>query len=72
MVDPLFQVHLLNDEGKEKANQLAQTFNECLQKVAEIIGPTVSREQALVRTHMELASFYSKKAMAQNPAHQQG
>jgi hypothetical protein len=65
-----FQVHMLNDQGKQKANALAAAFDEVLSKVAELTKTAGAeaqngRELALVTTHMELASFYAKKAMAQ-------
>lgn len=58
-----FQVHMLNEQGKIKAVDLANLFAHCLDEVEKICGEE-GREMALVRTHMELASFYSKKAMA--------
>lgn len=69
-MDPLFQVHRLNQEGLLKAEKLANEFEDCLIRVSEIVGPTPSREASLMRTHMELASFYAKKSMASNPANQ--
>jgi hypothetical protein len=69
-MDPLFAVHLLNEDGKKKATELAQTFDKCLEAVTTVIGSGPSRETALVRTHLELASFYSKKAMAIRPENQ--
>lgn len=69
-MDPLFQVHKLNEDGLAKATQLANSFDNCLMQVQGVIGSSPSRELALVRTHMELASFYAKKAMAINPANQ--
>ena len=66
---PLFQVHMLNDVGIGKANDLASAFDELL-KSLRTICPENCREFSLVKTHLELASFYSKKAMAQLPENQ--
>ncbi len=61
-----FQVHLLNEAGKTKAMDIADAFTKLLDDIEQICG-TEGREIALVRTHMELASFYAKKAMASQP-----
>jgi hypothetical protein len=61
-----FAVHMLNDTGKQKATALATAFDELLTKV-QLTVPSQSdngRECALVITHLELASFFAKKAMA--------
>jgi hypothetical protein len=65
-----FKVHILNQCGIGKAGELALVFESCLDAVEGISG-TEGREMALVRTHMELASFYAKKAMAGRPENQQ-
>lgn len=64
-----FKVHLLNQEGVGKANKLAETFSSTLDQVEEISGKE-GREAALVRTHLEMASYYAKRAMAQRPENQ--
>ena len=82
-MNPEFEVHILNTEAIEKAKELASTFDKCLTDVISIIErPGTSgtillprsvmngRFVALVRTHMELASFYAKKAMAILPENQ--
>lgn len=69
MINPEFEVHLLNPDGIVLAEKLASTFNECLNSVIEM-NPSPSREMSLVRTHLEIASFFAKKAMAKNPANQ--
>lgn len=66
----LFKVHMLNEVGKVKAADLAEVFSDTLDAVENISG-TDGREVALVRTHLELASFYAKKAMAQRPENTQ-
>jgi hypothetical protein len=75
-----FTVHLLNAKGIEKAKTLAARFNDLLNELtgegsiagsAALASPYPSREMSLVRTHLELASFYAKKAMASVPENQQ-
>jgi hypothetical protein len=73
-MDPLFEVHKLNEKGLEKARLLAEHFDillsflrpECLPA-----GATDSRYFALVKTHLEEACFYAKKAIATVPENQQ-
>lgn len=61
-----FRVHILNDQGKAKARQIAASFDELLSKIEGIVGePRPSREMALVRTKLEEACFFAKKAMAE-------
>lgn len=67
-----FEVLLLNHEGIVKASNLAREFDGLLTRVLNIVSAPQTpspngREIALVRTHMELASFYAKKAMAKLP-----
>lgn len=73
-VDPLFQVHLLNEQGIARAQSLAICFNDLLTDVKVIIEPSgvepQGREYSLVRTHLELAGYYAKKSMANVPANQ--
>lgn len=64
-----FAVHLLNDQGKQKATQLGEAFTTLLEKVEELSGPG-GREMAIVRTKLEEASFFAKKAMAVRPENQ--
>lgn len=60
-----FQVHMLNDSGKAKAAAIAETFDECLEKLLALCPP--GRELSLVRTKLEEASFFAKKSMAMLP-----
>ena len=61
-MNDLFEVHILNEEGIAAAKNLAETFSSLLDSIEVEIGD--SREAALCRTHLEIASFYAKKAMA--------
>ena len=82
-MNPEFTVHILNPDAIEKAKELASVFDKTLNDILQIIErPGTSgtillpraamngRFVALVRTHMELASFYAKKAMAVLPENQ--
>jgi hypothetical protein len=80
---PEFEVHILNEQGIANAKELANVFNELLTKVIEICerpGTSGSitlprnafngRYLSLVRTKLEEASFFAKKAMAVLPENQ--
>lgn len=60
-----FAVHMLNDGGRAKAQAIAQAFDGCLEALAVLCPP--GREMALVRTKLEEACFFAKKAMASAP-----
>ena len=64
-----FQAHLLNEQGIAKAKKIAQIFTTLLNEVEETSGKD-GREMALVRTQLEQAAFFAKKAMAQRPENQ--
>ena len=60
-----FQVHMLTEDGKAKAVQIAQAFDECLERITVLCAP--GREMSIVRTKLEEACFFAKKAMACAP-----
>ena len=64
-MDPLFQVHRLNDEGQAKAGSVAKAFNELLKLLREKIAP--NRERAICEMKLEEACFFAKKAIANDP-----
>lgn len=64
-VHPLFQVHMLNDQGKVKAGAIAKAFDLLLQELVSVCPE--GREFSIVKTKLEEASFFAKKAMANNP-----
>ena len=60
-----FAVHMLNDEGKTKAAEIAQAFDDCIERLAKVCP--AGREFAITRTKLEDACFFAKKAMASAP-----
>jgi hypothetical protein len=68
MMDPLFEVHILNEKGKLKALKIAEAFDRFYRELELLtdnsISPKITRESAIVRTKLEEAYFYAKKAMA--------
>jgi hypothetical protein len=66
-----FQVHMLNDQGKTKAESIALAFSGLITQLEQHgLGP--SREWSLVLTKLEEACFFAKRAMAQRPENQEG
>lgn len=68
---PQFQVHRLTEEGLAQATVVALKFDELLYSLDAITGAASSREMAIVRTKLEEACFFAKKALANNPVYQQ-
>lgn len=60
-----FAVHMLNDAGKTKAAEIAQAFDDCLERLTKVCPP--GRELAVTRTKLEEACFFAKKSMASLP-----
>jgi hypothetical protein len=67
-MDPLFQVHRLNPGGQAKAEFVADAFEDCLAKLSTHVP--ASREFSIVKTKLEEACFFAKKAIANDPANQ--
>jgi hypothetical protein len=73
----MFEVHKLNPEGIRKARVLHSEFSEFLWRLGQIIdelkqGPVSNgRELAIMKTKLEEASFYAKRAMALDPRNQE-
>jgi hypothetical protein len=72
----LFKVHLLNELGIERAKGMATRFSELIEWLEQCAKPlginevVAAREMAIVKTHLETACFFAKKAMAMNPENQ--
>jgi hypothetical protein len=67
-VDKLFEVHMLNEIGKQKARVIASSFNLLLSDLED--NCPAGRELAIVKTKLEEACFFAKKAMATQPENQ--
>jgi hypothetical protein len=65
-----FGVHILNEAGRGKAVEIAAAFSDCLNRVEEICEKD-GRDVALVRTKLQEACFFSKRAMAVLPENQE-
>jgi hypothetical protein len=64
-----FAVHILNGPGIAKARELAYLFTAFLNDLESVCGVD-GREMSIVRTKLEEASFFAKKAMASRPENQ--
>lgn len=62
MVNKEFEVHMLNGQGKARAQEMALKFSELLTWCKSVGEP--GREQALVATKLEEACFFAKKSLA--------
>lgn len=60
-----FKVHMLTEEGKGKAREIAKIFDTCLTQLSEVTTAPECRYTKLVRTKLEEACFFAKKAMAE-------
>lgn len=75
-----FAVHMLNADGVGRATAIAVTLTECLDALEGIIltkpagadSKIGAREVAVMRTKLEEAAFFAKRAMAMQPWNQQG
>jgi hypothetical protein len=57
-----FAIHMLNELGKIKAKEIADAFDECLERIKEVCPE--GRELSIAKTKLEESCFFSKKAMA--------
>ena len=58
----LFKFHKLNEAGQNKAMEIQRIFESTLEALLPILGE--GREGAIVKTKLEEACFFAKKAMA--------
>jgi hypothetical protein len=61
-INPLFQFHKLNPEGIKNAELIAESFDGFLLYLSKLCPE--GREFSIVKTKLEEASFFAKKAMA--------
>jgi hypothetical protein len=64
-----FEVHLLNDKGIGRAKTVAADFDNLLTNL-EVYIPQ-GREFSIVKTKLEEAAFFAKKAIANDKINQQ-
>ena len=62
MIREEFRVRVITDEGIERSHEIANIFSDFLDELEELCGAT-GREMAIVKTKLEEASFFAKKAM---------
>ena len=65
-MDPLFQVHRLNDDGQARAGSVAKAFNTLVRALRKKVPG--NRERAICEMKLEEACFFAKKAIASDPA----
>lgn len=63
-----FEVHILNGDGIDKAKKIAADFDTLLESLKTYVPE--GREFAIVKTKMEEACFFGKKAIANHPGNQ--
>ena len=69
VIDQLFAFHRLNADGIKKAEAIAETFNTLLSDLKRWCPE--GREFSIVKTKLEEASFFAKKAMSCEEANQE-
>lgn len=65
----LFDVHRLNARGLARATDIGAAFEATLIKLEELCPE--GRALAIVRTKMQEACFFAKRAMAEDKANQE-
>ncbi len=66
-----FQVHMLNDTGVARARDIGKLFSAFLTNLEAQCGAN-GREMAIVKTKLQEAAFFAKRAIAVCPENQQG
>lgn len=61
-----FTVHILSEEGVEKANGIASVFDTTLNHLKQYCPE--GRSFSIAKTSLETSCFHAKKAMANDPA----
>lgn len=75
-MNELFKFHKLNSEGMVKAQMIATDFSDLLMKLEAHVqegsaNTWAGREMSIVKTKLEEACFFAKKAMAKQPENQE-
>jgi hypothetical protein len=58
-----FEIHLLNDAGLANASDIRDGFDDLLNRL-QLIIPIHGREYSIMKTKLEEACFFAKKALA--------
>lgn len=66
-IHDLFSVHMLNDQGKRKAIELAEVFSALLYQLDVILPVNYERS---IRDKLQEACFLAKRSMAEQPENQ--
>lgn len=67
----IFDVHILNKNGIDKAETIAKIFRGALKDLEFLCdNEHAGREMAIVRTKLQEACFFAKRAMALDPVNQ--
>lgn len=62
-MNEVFEVRRLTPEGLKKAQEIAEAFDQLLTRL-ETVCVTDGRDLALVRTKLQEACFFAKRALA--------
>jgi len=57
-----FSVHILNEQGRKTASDMAEDFDTLLERLTMVVPP--GRYLSIVKTKLEEACFFAKKGMA--------
>lgn len=64
-----FKVHILNEQGIEKAIKIRNVFDVALNSLLHLCTP--GRELSIAKTKLEEACFFAKKSMASQEINQE-
>lgn len=65
-----FKVHILSDDGIEKAKKMQASFEILAESLTKRLGCQEGRELSIALTKLEEACFFAKKSMAMNKENQ--
>ena len=66
-----FDTYDMSNAGQARAFDIAMVFTEALDAIEKIVGKE-GRDMAIVRTKLEEACFFAKRANSRKPESQQG
>lgn len=72
MVRPEFKYHELNESGQARVDRVAEVFSRALDDLEATVPSCQdnARDMALVRTKLQEACFFAKRAVAIHPGFQ--